>query len=255
MYSYSIVLPFKMNWKYAAPKTFETIEYFITPTISLGLTGIVNGKNQFAIGAFLVEGQNKKRFTEEFLPKRSQERINKAFAQEEISCFFTEAEAKELTTVFEEEKFICHRVEILQNGKEVDLFSINEEDFELVLKVLAELGVQQVLDIKSERESFETLRTDMYDKAYQKARNEFMDRYDRTKYPSGTKWRRVALVGSGFMVLAVALRYASKFLIGKGIAGTFFGFIAYAASMVSGIFGFKLLNTFVDTIDEGVIFI
>jgi hypothetical protein len=254
MYQYSIVLPFDLNWKYVAPSNFETLEYFVTPTVSLALSKITNGPNNFAIGAYLVGGLDKKRFANEFMPIRSNERIRLAFNKEEVSCFFTEGEAKELELLFAENKFICHKVEVMKNGSSEDLFKLDEDEFEEVMKVFGKLGVHQIMDVANEQETFETLRSDMYNEAYTKAKKEFNQYQMESRHMTTRKLKRMAMAGTALLAIAVGLRYVSKALMGKGVFGTIAGIGTYVLSMISGIGGFKLMNSVAENYDEGVIF-
>ena len=129
MYSYGIPIPFNLKWKFVAPIDFQTIEYFITPRISLSLNKITNGKNLFSLGAVLMGTENQRKFDTEYMPRRSQERVELAFREDDVSVFLTEEEAKKMDAIFDEYKFICNFIRIIVDGQSVDLFELRPEDF------------------------------------------------------------------------------------------------------------------------------
>lgn len=254
MYHYSILEPFKFNWKYAAPKSFTEMEYFITPTLSIGVDRMSNGKNDFAIGAYLTESKNTTLFANEYLVKRSQERVKLAFDKEEISVFFTPKEAEEMDLLFEEERFIARQVKVYSNNIAVDVFSLSETDFSLVMEVFSELGVQQSINFKTEKESFEDLRKDMYEQAFHKAKEAFTKTRSKREFVTKKKLYTQAAVGASLLLSSATLGVISKKLVTKGFFGIIGSGVAKLASVVCGIAGLKFVNGATDYYTEGVVF-
>lgn len=253
MYHYALLEPFALNWKYVAPKSFTELEVFLNPGLSIVIDRISSGKNDFAIGAYLTESKNKKLFADEFLVRRSIERINRTFAIDEVSAFFTPAEADELKALFEEERFIAKDIKVYKEGEEVDIFKLDEDDFSDVMTMFVDMGVRQTLEFGEQGEMFETLRTDMYEQAYEKAKKAYAAKSPKGKTTRKTLYKKVA-VGIGGVFAGAVLKQVSKKLMTKGIWGIAAGALINVTSLIVGLIGVRAVDSNIDYYSEGVIF-
>lgn len=254
MYHYSILQPFNLNWKFTAPKSFTELEYFLTPSLSIGIDRMSNGKNDFAVGAYLTGGMNRTLFTNEHLVKRSDERTKNAFDKEDVSVYFTPAEAKDIEALFTEERFIARQIKIYKNGNPRDLFALDEDDFSKVMEAFVELGIQQSIDFKTEKESFEDLRGDMYQEAYKKARESFSNQMKKRERVTKKELYKQVGIGSGCVIVGGLLKNANRVLRTKGFFGFVAGAVCNLASVVVGMIGMRHVDGAVSYYTDGVVF-
>lgn len=254
MYHYSILQPLKLNWKYTAPRSFTEMELFITPTLSLGIERMSNGKNDFSIGAYLTGGMDRGAFDNIYLVKRSTERVQAAFNKEEVSVFFTPTEAQEMEKLFEDERFIARQVRVMKNGQTADLFALDEEDFERVMTTFTEMGVQQSIDFQTEREAFTNLRTDMYEAAFKEAKTAFFQRNKLQERVTKKELYIQGGMGGALIIGGALLKKAGKILMTKGFFGALAGGLCYLASTICGIVGLKCVNGAAEYYTQGVVF-
>lgn len=230
------------------------MEYFLTPDLSIGVDRMSNGKNDFAIGAYLTESMNKAIFETEHLVKRSAERVKSSFDKEDISVYFTPAEAKDMEALFEEERFIARKIVVYKGGREIDIFELDEEEFSKVMEAFVTLGVQQSIDFQNEKESFENLRSDMYDGAFKKAREAFASRMKKRDRVTKKDLYRQGGIGTAIVIAGGLLRNAGKVVAKKGFLGMIAGAICNLASVVCGMVGVKYVNSAVEYYTDGVVF-
>lgn len=158
MKNFAIMTPFTLNWKYVVPYDFERLQYFVTPRVSILFDRITNGKRNFFLGSFLSDG-NRDKFTNEYMPQLSKDRINMAFETDTISAFLTQDDAESCEALFKEEQFFCFRVTLLLDGAETDLRALPEEDYYKALEILStELKVVTIMDLEAQEETL----ADMY---------------------------------------------------------------------------------------------
>lgn len=231
---FQITVPFQLNWRYVVPKDYETIEYFLTPNLSLVMSGIVAGRKPFYIGAELpLSKGNKKKFMEEVLPQRSQERINRSFS-EEISAFLTLEEAKQFEELFKEQEFICRRIEVHYFGRQLELPELPPEDFHLASDKLIEMKAILPLDFETEGSTVKNIYDHCNDRNAKYWRDRQAKRQNMTKDTAVKK----SVIAMGLVMVSAACAGVSRrlFMVGGwwGIAG---GLLCAGLSVAAGVLG------------------
>jgi hypothetical protein len=255
MRNFSIVEPFKLDWRLAAPRDFETLELFITPQVSMVFHNITNGKTPFKIGAYLMEDPNKvKQFMVELMPQRSQARIEKAFKDEEVSAFFTLEDAKGLETLFEEEGFICRQIEVLYDGHPVSIPELPEAEFEKVIRTFAELRVVSTMDFQKQWEGIEEQIDDIREDVARGMRKRQAERDAKTVgMTKRTMTMRGALsavlIGVSAVTAGISKRILSDTGWKKKVAGVALGLISAA----TGIAGKHLADNVMEHVRKGLV--
>lgn len=253
MYRFAITDPFNINWKYAVPKDFDTLEVFLKPGLSIVLSEISNGPKRFAIGAYLAGGPDRKRFNSEILPGRSMERVEKAFKDDNVSAFFGAKEAKELQELFESEKFICRKVEINSTEYANNLFGLPRDEYALVLDFFTETGVQQVADIKASRELFEDLKETANKEAKEEYRRERKAGMTGATKTQRKKNRREGWIGGGFIFVAAVSRMIGKALSEHGFFGKLAGIGLSLVATACSLTGVRLMANVAENYSEGLL--
>lgn len=253
MYHFAITEPFNLNWKYAAPKDFDTLEYHLKPGLSIELSGIANGPNKFSIGAYLADGNHREKFNNEILPARSSERVEKAFQKEEVSCFFSAGDAKDLKELFDKEKFICRSVTVKSEEHGDDFFALPTDEYNLVLDFFSEVGVQQVADIKESRVLFEGLHSSARKEARDEMRREQRSKITGRSKVTEKKMKINAAIGGTLLGIAGVLKIGSRQLMKKGFFGIIGGIIMGVIAAALSLTGVRLLTGAGDFFAEGML--
>jgi hypothetical protein len=254
MKNYTIMTPFTLDWRLVAPRDYETLEYFVTPELSFLFHKITNGKADFHIGSFFVDPGAHDKFLREIMPQRSQERIIEAFRNNEISAFFTLDEAATLEKTFEENGFICRRVEIFYNGNKATLPDLPPEEFSKMVKECARLHMMIPIDLEHDGHVMENMFDEVQDKVTRRIMKEQVDR-DAARRGMTRKKLTIRCVLSGMLLTVSTGLFAlgRKLFTKGGRMGVIGGVTCSIVSMVTGILGKKLAEEAVDYFRKGMI--
>lgn len=168
-----IMQPFNLPWKFVSPADYKSLDYHLTNDLTIRFEKVYNTTIKVdEVGApkespdemELLVGQeiflsyetghfsditslNAERvFKNEILTMKSQERINKCFADKsgEVSCFFTDSQMEHFQNLFESYYFICHEVSVRYKGSLVDdITNLPQKEFKIAANAFAELNVIQ----------------------------------------------------------------------------------------------------------------
>lgn len=246
---FQITVPFQLDWKYVVPYDYETLEYFLTPELSLIFKGIVAGRRPFYIGAHIDRAEkNRKKFAQEVMPQRSQERIQRSFKDETISAFFTLQEAKVFEVLFKEEEFICRHIEIHHNGRQVTMPELLPEDFDLVESKFVEMKVSAPFEFSRDGNTYSNVYHNMYEKIDQTIRNDRARRQNITKEEAIKK----SAVATGLILISATCAGISRKLFARGGWIGFVGGIACAGlSVACGVIGKGFAEDSLDYLRKG----
>jgi hypothetical protein len=232
MTEFAVITPFSLNWKFVVPHDYERLEYFVTPRVSLLFHEITNGKQDFVIGSFLINESNKDKFMNEILPQRSNQRIQKAFEDENVSAFLNREDAEICEQLFRNEGFFCHRLSILLDGTPVDLRTLPADEFYETIETLSALKVVSVMDFEENATEIADMVTETRKLIEEGIRKE--ESRKRSEKKGFTK--RVANIrgalGTASMVASVACGIGAKKMVRKG------GLLGFAIASVCTILGF-----------------
>jgi hypothetical protein len=254
MKNYTIMTPFTLDWRLAAPRDYETLEYFVTPELSFIFHKITNGQADFHIGSFFVDHAFRDKFLREIMPQRSQERIKEAFRNPEISAFFTLDEAALLEKTFSDKGFICRRVEILYNGSKVTLPDLPPEEFSKMIKECARLHMMIPIDLEHDGHVMENMFDEVQDKVTRRVLKEQVDREAARRGMTKKKLTLRCLLSGALLAVSTASFAFGRKLFNKGGKLGFFGGVGCSiVSMLTGILGKKLADEAVDYFRKGMI--
>lgn len=257
---YRIMDPFNLPWRFVSPANYKGLEYHLSPNLSLKLEGLYRstvkvdekGKPvsetqeiEFCVGNdllwfenFDVDKLNAERvFINEIFATKSQERINKAFADKNgiLSVFFTERQMEFFQESFESTFFVCSKVTVVFNGKEIDdPVELPPADYKLVLEAFDVLHVVGILDHSENREVLQDRYVHFYEKKVAKEEDRQKQKlWDKVK---NKETKRDLVKAFGSLAIGVAGLMLRRKLANAG--GVFFGFVGVIIGAVS--IGFEL---------------
>lgn len=254
MKNFAIMTPFKLNWKYVVPYDFERLQYFVTPRVSILFDRISNGKRNFFLGSFLADGDRDK-FTNEFMPQLSKERIEMAFETDTISAFLTQEDASNCEALFEEEQFFCFRVTVLLDGAETDLRALPEEDYYKTLEILStELKVVTIMDLEAQEETL----ADMYRETREEVEKGMLNEARRNEetITDGEHSRKTAILKGALGAIATTVSVycaatARRMIRRGGKVGVAIGSICSVLSFTCSVVGRSLMKTSINHFKKG----
>lgn len=255
MKNFAIVEPFGLDWKYVMPHDYETLEYCVTPTVSVLFHKITNGKNPFHIGSFIMEDASRRaQFNNEIMPQRSQERIERAFKDEEISVFFALEDAKALDVLFKEEGFICRRLEVREHGRPVDILNLDEADFNKVVMLFGEWKVMATTDFDKQWENITEEAAEIREEIAKGMRQKQAARDEKAMGVTKKTLIQRSALATGLIALGTAAAAIGKAMFERKTKLTFVvGLVSSLVSVVAGNAGRKLTGEVLEHVGKGMI--
>ena len=255
MKNFAIIEPFNLDWRMTAPKDFETLEYFVTPEVSLVFHQVTSGGKLFKIGAYIMQDPNKaQQFNAEYMPQRSQERIEQAFKDENISVFFSLEDGKGLSATFQEEKFICRKLEVHYNGLAISVPELPEAEFHKVIEVFSQLKVVSIMDFQKNWEGIEEEIDNIREEVARGMRKESAKRDMKMMGTTKKSMTVRGIVGAGLMVASTILGgYSKKFAKAEKKGKLFASAIMGIGALVCGMAGKNMLTRVVEQVQKGLV--
>lgn len=258
MMNYTIMVPFSLDWRLVAPRDYETLEYFVTPELSFVFQMITNGRSPFEIGSYFVHIEKKvatrEQFMTEIMPQRSKERIREAFRNPEISAFFSLEDALKLKQTFEQEGFICRKVEIMYNGQKAVLHELPPDDFQLMIQESARLHMMIPFDLEFDGVILENMYSEIEAKVTKRIMREQADKEAGRRGMTKKRLTLRGIIGAALLTVSTVSFAFSRRLFSKGgRVGIIGGAACGLVSIVSGILGKQFAEETLDYIRKGVI--
>ena len=212
---YGIIQPFNLDWRLVAPRDFDTLELFLSPTLSIVFKDIIatraeGGKAgaQFRIGAYIMQDPNAHtRFLRDVMPQRSNERIESAFKDDTISVFFTLEEGEGLRELFQQQQFICRSLEVHHNGRYCDFARLARTEFEKVVQSFVDLFVVGIVPFDEIDTMIKNMQADIEESAFRRAKEDLEKKQAKNPPTKKRLWTKAgiaaALVAGGVAMAAV----------------------------------------------------
>lgn len=255
MRTYGILHPFNLDWRMVAPRDFDTLEYFITPTLSVLFKDIIATKGKggaFRIGSYIMQDPTAHtRFLRDVLPQRSQERIETAYNNPDFSAFFTLEEGEGLRLLFEENGFICKNVLVNVNGNPIDLNALNQNDFRKVVDVFSDLHVLGMMHFQDVGDTLKNMQQIMEEAGYRRAMQD-VEKKQANATPTKKKlWQTGGMAAACLAGSAVLVEVGRRMLKSGGWKGWLVGGLCSVVGIGLGLIGKKMGSEVVNYMKVG----
>lgn len=265
--NFKIMEPFNLPWRYVSPANYKGLEYHLSPNLSIKLEGLyrstvkVDEKGnpisdvqelEFIVGAellvyegFEVDRLNAEQvYMNEIHSTKSQERIKKSFADKRniLSCFFTERQMEMLHKSFETSFFVCSKVTVVFDGKEMeDIAELPQTEYKMALDAFDELNVHGAFEYKGKnKEEMQNAYAHYYEKKVAKEEDKQKAKlWDKVK---NKETRRGMVKAFGSLAIGVAGWMIKRRLSSGSVLSAVVGVVAGVISIGAELYGRQQAN-------------
>jgi F0F1-type ATP synthase assembly protein I len=256
--NYIIPTPFKLDWAYVSPSDNNGFDYHLSPDLTVRIEGLFSGRVEFIVPQHILAADGIKVaaieaehiWKTDYMPGKTNERIQRFFKEGNMTCFFTKAHIDWLVEAFDnndEHAYTSSNVSVLYKGRAVDdIVELPPAEFKMVMEVFDELNVQATIDFRASRETME----EDYQKAYEKKtaereRHSQQSAFDKLKNKGMRKRIAIAI---GASVLGVCGHIFRRRLAGAGPWGIAAAILVGTLGIVFDVYGKQELTSVLQSI-------